>query len=359
MWGILSVQSMTDPGLDPMAPVYQQFASLQATWYPVLFYYAQQLFLMLALIEFGLGAILWMTQGRDVDQIGGGLFRKIMWVGFMYAVLLYADTWIPAVLNSFAQAGSDASGVPTLNPGQVVQQGLWLAAKMLWEMAPWGLLSHPVSLIVGLVSALGVVLSFFLIALQLMMTLIESYIVMGASVLLLGFAAFRGTATISERYLSYVVAVGIKLFVIYLIIGAGATLAPLWGALIYAESMQTFQVPLAVLCAAMAYGVVAWHVPSVAASAISGTVGFGAGEIIASAFMAQRMVPAMKIDYGGGTYKPRGGTAGGPAGPFRAGAAMMGAPALTSAPRGLGPDRRHPALPGSVPKLGLPAPDDA
>jgi type IV secretion system protein TrbL len=358
MWGIIRAQSLTSLGIDPMAPIAQQFADVQASWFLVLFDYAQHLFLSLALIEMGLGAMLWMTQGRDVDQIGGSLFRKIMWIGFMYAVLIYANTWIPAVINSFIEAGATASGVGALNPGEVVTQGLAIAAKMLWTMKHWGLLFQPVTMIVGIVSALGVVFAFFLIALQLLLTLIESYIVTGAGIFLLGFAAFRGTATISERYLSYVMAVGIKLFMIYLIVGAGATLAPQWGALISEDSMQTFAVPLAVLCAAAAYGVVAWHIPSLASSAISGTVGFGAGEVIASAFMATRMMPSMKIDYGGGKDRGLGdGSRGGASGPWRAGPAIMSAPVLGSAPRGLGPEGKNPALMQSVPRLGLPAPE--
>ncbi len=134
---------------------------------------------------------------------------------------------------------------------------------------------------------------FLLIALQLLFTLIESYIVTGAGVFLLGFAAFRGTATISERHLGYVVAVGIKLFVIYLIIGAGMTLAIQWGEAITPATMASFAGPLSIMAAALAYGAIAWHVPSVAASAISGTVGFGTSELLASAFMAQRIMPTM------------------------------------------------------------------
>ncbi len=366
MWFLMNIQSVIDPGADIIAPVWQQFATVQGTWFPVLFGYAQHLFLMLALIEFGVGALLWMTQGHDLDQMGGGLFRKIMWVGFMYAVLLYAQTWIPAVINSFVQAGVDAGGLPALNPGEIISAGIGLATKMLAAAFNLGLLYNPASLVVNLVSAFGVWLAFLLIALQLLLTLIESYIVTGAGVFLLGFAAFRGTATISERYLSYVIAVGIKLFVLYLILGAGMTLADMWAALITNESMAAYKVPLSVLSAAICYGIVVWHIPSVAASAISGTVGFGPGEVIASTFLAARMMPigtaaAVAKHVAGAMENGSSGRTGssGAAGPFRAGAAIMGAPALTAGPRGLGPEERNPMLGAAVPRLALPAPDNS
>jgi type IV secretion system protein TrbL len=140
-----------------------------------------------------------------------------------------------------------------------------------------------------LFSGLGVALAYFVIAIQLSLTLIESYIVTGGGVLLLGFGAFRGTASISEKYLSYVVAVGVKLFVIYLIVGAGATLAPLWASFITQENMQTFSTPLAILGGAAAYGLVAWQIPSLAASAVSGAVGMGIHEAIGTTVMATRL----------------------------------------------------------------------
>src|SRR5438552_6052133 len=106
----------------------------------------------------------------------------------------------------------------------------------------------------------------------------------------MGFAEFRGTAAVSERYLGYVVAVGIKLLALYLIVGAGSTLAPQWGTLINQESMFSFQVPLVILGAALLYGVVAWRVPSVAGALASGTVALGFHDVLGATVMATRTV---------------------------------------------------------------------
>src|SRR5207247_10520919 len=86
-----------------------------------------------------------------------------------------------------------------------------------------------------------------------------------------------------------VCAVGVKLFVVYLIVGAGATLATLWASLVTQESMQTFSTPLAILGGAAAYGLVAWQIPSLAASAVSGAVGMGLHEAIGTTVMATRL----------------------------------------------------------------------
>src|SRR5262249_31006317 len=158
-----------------------------------------------------------------------------------------------------------------------------------------------------------------------------------------------------------VVAVGIKLFVIYLIIGAGMTLATQWGEAITPTTMASFAGPLSIMAAALAYGAIAWHVPSVAASAISGTVGFGTSELLASAFMAQRLIRSMSglgklgsLPAGATDPLGRGGTGG--HGPIRAGAEVLGAAMLGDAPRGMGSrgGAQHQGMGGSVPKLGGP-----
>jgi type IV secretion system protein TrbL len=68
--------------------------------------------------------------------------------------------------------------------------------------------------------------------------IIESYIVLGAGVLFLGFAAFRGTASFAENLIAYALHVGVKIFFLYLIVGIGTELARSWPALI--ESSDFF-----------------------------------------------------------------------------------------------------------------------
>jgi P-type conjugative transfer protein TrbL len=81
--------------------------------------------------------------------------------------------------------------------------------------------------LVAAITALLSFIAFVVIAGQLALTLIEMYVIIGGGVLLLGFAGSRWTIPFAERYLSSAVAVGIKLFVLYLIIGVGTALPPL------------------------------------------------------------------------------------------------------------------------------------
>ena len=57
------------------------------------------------------------------------------------------------------------------------------------------------------------------------MALVESYVVVGAGFIFLGFGGSRWTAPYVERYIALAVAVGVKLMVLYMLIGAGMTLS--------------------------------------------------------------------------------------------------------------------------------------
>src|SRR5437870_13590663 len=78
------------------------------------------------------------------------------------------------------------------------------------------------------VRARVVVVAFGIGAALVFVVLVESFIVIGAGVLFLGFAGSQWTRFFTERYLSYVASVGVKLFVLYLIMGVGMGIAARW-----------------------------------------------------------------------------------------------------------------------------------
>src|SRR4051794_16133560 len=123
--------------LDPVNSVPDEFNLLKELWIPILWNYANDLFLTLATIEIGLAGLLWVVQQEGVEAIGAGLLRKFLWLGFMYAILFYADTWIPAIIRSFMIAGQQAAHVEKLNPSEVFTAGLAIGLKMLRAMAHW------------------------------------------------------------------------------------------------------------------------------------------------------------------------------------------------------------------------------
>jgi type IV secretion system protein TrbL len=58
------------------------------------------------------------------------------------------------------------------------------------------------------------------------MTLIEAYIMIGAGAVMLGFTGSRWTMSFGEKWIGYAFSIGVKLFVIYVIVALGITIFP-------------------------------------------------------------------------------------------------------------------------------------
>ncbi len=155
-----------------------------------------------------------------------------------------------------------------------------------------GLLHSGAGLVIGGVTALIVMISFALIAAELVVSLVESYIVVSAGILLLGFSANRFTAQYTSKYLSYAVSVGVKLFVLYLIIGVGSILATHWGELVIQGGAKNMSPFMEVMGGALVFLYVAKNIPNKAESLLSGTINLSGNGLTAvaagSAFITSR-----------------------------------------------------------------------
>jgi len=134
----------------------------------------------------------------------------------------------------------------------------------------------------AMICALGVVLAFAIIAGQLLITLVESYIVIGAGVFMLGFTGSRWTLVFGEKYVGYAVSIGIKLFMLELIVGLGFDLGQQWGSL-FANGIAPPETYIEVVGAALVFGFLAWQIPSLAASLMNGAPRMTLGSFVSTA----------------------------------------------------------------------------
>src|SRR5438132_7881972 len=231
---------------------------------------------------------LWWVLDRE-DGLGAlaSLLRQVVAIGFFYALLLNGGTWIPAVTQSFSQAGAAAAGITKLNPTDVFDQGLALANKILNATAARGLLDKFLASVLAGITALVVVIAFAIIAAQLLVVLVESFIVIGAGVLFLGFAGSQWTRFFTERYLSYVASVGVKLFVLYLIMGVGMGIAARWMSVLNRGGFSPIPF-FYVMGGSLVFLFLTWHIPSVAAAMMVGSVHLSLADVYYPAMLAGR-----------------------------------------------------------------------
>lgn len=141
------------------------------------------------------------------------------------------------------------------------------------------------------------VIAFAIIAAQLLVALVESFIVIGAGVLFLGFAGSRWTKFFTERYLSYVASIGVKLFVLYLIMGVGMGIAARWMPVL--ERGGFSPIPFFyVMGGSLVCVFLTWHIPAVAGSMMAGAVSLSLADAVYPAIWGSRAAGAGVIAAG-------------------------------------------------------------
>lgn len=94
--------------------------------------YAKTLFFGLAGLEFAWSAIQLTLKKSELSDIAVSTLFKVMSLAFFAMVLTQAPVWIPAVMDSFKQAGVDvAGGGAPLTPSAIFAQGATLATQLI------------------------------------------------------------------------------------------------------------------------------------------------------------------------------------------------------------------------------------
>lgn len=211
--------------LDDLVQGYQTAAR---SWLGTLTPMAERTFGILAGLEIAVGALMWVVHRRTIDEMLLGFIRKILVLGLFFAFLSQFQQWVPRIVEGFQAAGRAASQTQDLTPSGVLKVGTDISTRLLLAADKVGMLIPPVGMFLGPLVAMIVMIAFICIAAQLVMTLVESYLVVTGGVVFLGFAAFRGSAPIADKYIVYAVQVGVKLFLLYLLVATGLTMTARW-----------------------------------------------------------------------------------------------------------------------------------
>lgn len=281
--GSASAQAVPNTAiLDGIADSYEAAAT---GWMGPMLAYANRLFALLLTIELAVTGTKYVLEKDDTRSLIAALANKILGVGFFYALLQFAPTWIPALMNSFRDAGATVGGATALSPSAVFARGLnfvIIIFKSISDMDIWDAVGV---VLAALPAAVFIIIAFVVVAGQLLVTLIESYFVISATVIFLGFGGSRWTQDFVQKYLGYAISVGVKLMTIYLLIGASNTLFTGWAGLLSSSTagLQFIINAWVVMGGAAFFAFLAWMIPSLASSKLSGapslTGGAAAGVI--------------------------------------------------------------------------------
>jgi type IV secretion system protein TrbL len=260
------------------------FQAARGNWVTNIAGYANALFGALALIEFAWSAAVMVLEKADLQSWTAALVRKIMWIGGFYMLLINGPTWIPFIIDSFTQIGQTSSGVMSISPSNVFGQGLAVAGALSNGFSVAGFLTQPAVILSLVFAAIIVVISYAMITIQFMVAMVESYIVVAAGFIFLGFGGSRWTAPYAERYIGLAFSNGVKILVIYLLIAVGTNLGNTWvaEALGAATSPSPEMVALDVMAAALMYMMLCWQIPKLFSAVLGGSPALSGGDLIAA-----------------------------------------------------------------------------
>lgn len=267
--------------------ILQQYRNFRTTWITNIWPYANTLFGLLATIEFAWSAAVMALEKTDLQSWTSALIRKIMWLGAFYALLLFGRQWIPAIIDSFSQLGGAAAGIngnQGLSPSDVFTQGLNIAAALMDGASSSAFFTNPGTSIAVMISATLVVIAFIAVTIQYIVAVVESYLVVSAGVIFLGFGGSRWTTPYVERYIGLGVSTGIKIMILYMLIGVGLNLSGAWldEAVGIGTSPNPSMTGFDVMGAALIFMMLCWQVPKLFAAVLGGAPALSGGDLVST-----------------------------------------------------------------------------
>lgn len=234
---------------------------------------ATGVFFYLATIQLALTA-LWMTvAGEPLARFFSRLLQLAFSLGVFYALIHQGGVWIAQLINGFVQLGQQ-TGVQSLDPSSIVDQGLSISAAILKGFFGWGLLGHPFVAIVGAVVCCVMMILYSLIAAELAITLVKAYILLSTGGLFFAFGASDFTHAMAKNYLNAVIGIGLYLMTLYFLIGVGQSIGSGWAAMTAQAAKAHSLMPMFVILAAViVYYLTVKNIPTFIAG-LSGVGGF-------------------------------------------------------------------------------------
>jgi type IV secretion system protein TrbL len=290
---------------------------------------------VLIAIDITLAGLFW-TMAPDEDIIVR-LVRKTLYIGVFAFIIGNYNNLAAIVFNSFAGLGLEAGGgslsrAQLLQPGRLAEVGIDAGKPILAAISSLtgyvAFFENFIQIAILLFAWLIVVISFFVIAIQLFVSLLEFKLTTLAGFVLVPFGLFSRTAFLAEKVLGNVVSSGVKILVLAVIVGIGSTIfGQFTGGM---NNPPTISNALTLILAALSLLGLSIFGPGIANGLIAGGPQLGAGAVAGTGLAVAGLgaAGAMALGAAGGVAAAgvRGGAsvAGGAIGAYGAGAAGRG-----------------------------------
>ena len=364
MLGLVVTVLLTRPamaaGFAVFDPIVDIAANDSTTWFSRIVGLVRPMFILLGTLEICWAAAIWAFEKDSLNSLAIEIIKKIMFIGFFYALLQFAPEWIPDITNSFEQAGEAAAGTGPVSTDGIVNMGVDVIAK-IWAqtiafitpliiidpeeilgtanpVAYAGLVYASAIFILTIVATIVIAIAYVVVAAQYFTLKIETYVLFAVGAIFLGLGSSSWTKEYVTKYLNYAINVGVRLLVLILILSltlnAVNNMANGFG---WGKAILTFQVGalINVICAAVLQAILGIKAPEMAGALLSGGSGLTAGSITGTVLSTMSNLRMAGLTGGGGGAAAAARSAGAGAG-RSGGAGGGGAPGAPGAGAGAG-----------------------
>jgi len=242
-------------------------------------------------LDITLAGLFWALGGED--NVLGRLIRKILYIGAFAFILNSFSTLADIIFRSFAQAGLTAGGggmaADLLKPGRLAGTGFSAAWPLLEQasqmMGFTSFFDNFLTIMVLLIAWVLVILAFFILAVQMFVTILEFKLSSLAGFILVPFALWNRTSFLAERVLGHVVSSGIKVMVLAVIVGIGSNYFSQFTTALQGQEPDIGQALSLVLASLALFGLGIFG-PGIASGLVSGAPQLGAGAAFGTALGA-------------------------------------------------------------------------
>ena len=255
----------------------------------------------LVAIDMTLAGLFWAmghASGQGEDVIAR-LIKKVLYVGAFAYIIGNFNRLAGIVFRSFAGLGLTASGsgltpAQLLQPGQLAKVGIEAGRPIMEQIGSLTgfpeVFAHLDTVAVLFLAWLVLIVCFFVLAVQLFVTLIEFKLTTLAGFVLVPFALWNKTSFLAEKVLGNVVSSGVKVLVLAVIVGIGSTLFGQFTVPLGAD--PSIDHALVIMLAALAMLGLGIFGPGIATGLVSGAPQLGAGAAAGTAIGAAGLAVA-------------------------------------------------------------------
>ena len=268
----------------PPSTILDAYRAQRTNWFANVWPATHTLFGLLAVIDFAWSAAVMVLERQDFQSWAAAMVRKMMTIGCFYALLIYGRLWIPAITDSFETLGQHASGGGPLSPSDIFARGLTLAGALIDSASSMGIFDNIGTALALVVAAILTLLAFCGITIQFVVAMVESYILVAAGFVFLGFGGSRWSAPYVERYIGLAISIGVKIMLLYLLIGAGLNLSVGW--ISDAENIANAAKPatdaFSIMGGSLIFLALCWQAPKLVAGVMGGSPALTGGDLVST-----------------------------------------------------------------------------